>query len=634
MSLSKQLLIIISALFLIIFCVNFAISVNNIRSYLHGESEIHAQNTATSLGLSLSPYLVNETDPVIKTMMSAIFDMGYYKEIKLVNVEGKPLVTLANQVSPEGVPDWFIELLPMQVVTAESSLSSGWNIAGILYVTVNPGYAYLKLYGQAKSAFYYSLATFVLSVLFLFVVLYFTLHSLKKIERMALNISKGQFDLIDPLPWTTEVRNVTVSMNTMSGKIESVLERLNIKLESAGAKLQQDELTGLSKKSNFNTEMKSLFIAEVEAYIFMIKIDSLSAMVKERESNVIDIFLKVFAQTLTTTTQAVGGRNSTVYRFFGSEFVILMKDVKIDIAEQLAQQLSAAFTKLGEENNMRDLAHIGVSPFNPVGTIEDILAAANEAYEQAQIIGANSYFINTQENQAKDIAQWKSLVFSIVDNKQYKVSYVGKVKSFRNEKILMEDAYTQAYDARGDLISTGTFVSIAEKFTKIVELDRAVTEQVISYIKSTQSGCVIAISLSTRTIKNSDFRSWLAQTVKQNKSIANQLVFSFSAYAVAKEVHVFKEFIEFAHKLNVKVMIKRYENHSMATKVAKQLKPDFIRLARDIGHDIARNESKKMFVATMQELGGLLGIVILAENVFSDEDYKVMKSIDIAGASR
>ncbi|MEO1897527.1 MAG: LapD/MoxY N-terminal periplasmic domain-containing protein [Cycloclasticus sp.] len=109
MSLSKQLLSLILALFLMIFSVNFMLSVENIRSYLEGESQIHAQDTATSLGLSLSPYLVDEKDPVLETMMNAIFDRGYYKEIKLVNVEAEPLVTLTNDKNVETVPDWFID---------------------------------------------------------------------------------------------------------------------------------------------------------------------------------------------------------------------------------------------------------------------------------------------------------------------------------------------------------------------------------------------------------------------------------------------------------------------------------------------------------------------------------------------
>jgi len=150
MSLSKQLLLLISVIFIIVFSVNFILSIGNIKSYLEVESEVHVQDTATSLGLSLSPYMVDEKDPIIRTMMNAIFDMGYYKEMRLVDVDGNDLIKLTNTEQLSGVPTWLIDVMPMKVSTAVSEISSGWSISGTLYVTTNPGYAYLKLYEQGK----------------------------------------------------------------------------------------------------------------------------------------------------------------------------------------------------------------------------------------------------------------------------------------------------------------------------------------------------------------------------------------------------------------------------------------------------------------------------------------------------
>jgi EAL domain-containing protein (putative c-di-GMP-specific phosphodiesterase class I) len=198
----------------------------------------------------------------------------------------------------------------------------------------------------------------------------------------------------------------------------------------------------------------------------------------------------------------------------------------------------------------------------------------------------------------------------------------------------MEEAFTQAFDKNGDSISIGTFVSIAEKFAKIVDLDKAVTEKVVDYIKAENHQHAVAINLSTRTIKNSDFRTWLVALIKQNQKIAQQLIFSISAYAVAKDVSVYKEFISFVHKLNAKVMIKRFDTLSMPPKLVKQLKPDFIRLARDLGNGVATDEGKKAFVETMQEIANLLDISVLAENVRAEKDFKCINSMGISGASR
>ncbi len=634
MSLSKQLLILISALFLIIFSVNFVLSVNNIRGYLEGESKIHAQDTATSLGLSLSPYMVDDKDPVLETMMKAIFDRGYYKEIKLVDVEGKELVVLTNDKVFDSVPEWFIRNVPMQAAIAESEISSGWSISGTVLVTINPGYAYFKLYEQVKSSFYYSLATFVASLIVLFLVLRITLSSLKRIGGMAETISKGNFDIIEKLPWTTEVRKVAASMNVMSRKLERVIQNLNKKLESIGKKLQLDDLTGLSKKSSFEMDMKEVLASHGDAFVFMIKIDALTTLVKELGSEAIDQFIKDFASILKLLPMAGGSSDVSAYRFVGSEFVLLMRSGDVEQAEALAKSLSVSFTELGEGYDKVDIAHIGVATFDAFNSTDNILLAANEAYEQAQLIGANSYYLRKGEDRAKDMAEWKELVFDIVDNEGYKVSYIGETDNLQSAGVLMRDAFSEALDRNGDVLSIGTFVSIAEKFVKIVDLDKGVTTRVVEHIKTNNISYEIAINVSGRTVKSSDFRVWLTTLLTENKAVAKQLVFSLSAYAVTKEIGVYKEFIDFIQALNAKVLIKRFETQSIAPEKIKELKPDYIRLARDIGNGVQHDAEKYEFAKTMVEIGNILDIHVLAENIQSDDDVACLKAVGVLGASR
>ncbi len=636
MSLSKQLLLLISALFLMIFSINFVSSVNNIKSYLENEAEIHAQDTATSLGLSLSPYMVNEADPVIETMMNAIFDMGYYQEIKLLSVDQQVLVTLSNKVELEGVPNWFIKMIPMKTASAKSEINSGWNMSGVIYVTLNPGNGYLKLYEQAKSSFNYSLISFAFAIVLLLFVLRVTLSPLKTIEKMAMNLADGKFETIEQLPWTTEVKNVTLAMNMMCNKIETAIRNLNHKIESAGKKLQLDELTGLKKKSSFQTEMKQLFLtaSDVEAYIMMIKIDGLTALVKEFGADAIDTFLKDFSQILKKQAVQDEYGETSVYRFVGSEFVILINHINLPRVELFAKKLTTVFTALGGKYNMPDIAHIGVVPFNPVDTTENILLAAKEAYEQARLIGTNSYYVRAGNDTAIGIAEWKALVFNIIDKQKYNIQLINTIENFQNQQVLMQEAFTQAVDNKGNRLSIGTFISIAEKFEKIIELDKGVILKVIDYIEIKNINHLVAVNVATRTIKNTDFHAWLVRLVKQNQVLSQQLVFNLSAYAVAKDLTSYKEFIEFAQQLNLRIMIKRFETQSLSAESIKQLKPDFIRLARDLGQGVANDTEKKQFVEAMKGVGELLNITILAENIDSEDDFVCLKKVGITGASR
>ena len=92
MTLSKQLVALIVALLLLVFAGTFLISVHNTRDYLEKQLESHAQDAATSLGLSISPYMENNDIATVTSMTDAIFDRGFYRVIRIEDMQGKPLV--------------------------------------------------------------------------------------------------------------------------------------------------------------------------------------------------------------------------------------------------------------------------------------------------------------------------------------------------------------------------------------------------------------------------------------------------------------------------------------------------------------------------------------------------------------
>ncbi|HEC59749.1 MAG TPA: HAMP domain-containing protein, partial [Methylophaga sp.] len=298
MSLSKQLSILISLIFLIVFSASFMISMNSIRDYLEVESDIHVQDTATSLGLSLSPHMQNEEDPILQTMMNAIFDMGYYKEMRLENVDGEVLVKLNNPSQIEGVPDWLIDWFPMKSATAVTEISSGWTISGKLYVIGNPAYGYLKLYQQAKKTLLYSGLIFIGAFLLLMLVLRLILQPLKAIQRQATLITNGEFTTIERLPWTTEVKHVAQSMNSMSAKIGDTVTRLNQRLDALNENLKRDGLTRLLNQATFNEDIKRYLSNGTEGYAGYIKFDDLSAISKQKGNQIVDNLLRDLARIL------------------------------------------------------------------------------------------------------------------------------------------------------------------------------------------------------------------------------------------------------------------------------------------------------------------------------------------------
>jgi EAL domain-containing protein (putative c-di-GMP-specific phosphodiesterase class I)/methyl-accepting chemotaxis protein len=734
MSLSKQLYIIISLIFFMIFTGNFIISVNNTKEYLETESITKAQDTATSLGMSLKPYMKNKQDPQIESILNAIANRGFYKQIRLDDVhfqftqkdlldtienlpkdswkvsnvevdnlygkleksgddeaflqeladlenvelsEDKKSATndyfiftpkengvsvvaievrfqISNGVDTlsksvklnlsksiyevnraekfDYVPQWFINLIPIHLGETKSEINDGWNTTAVIYVSANAGDAYAKLYSQAKGAILYALIAFSISILFLIIFLRFILQPLKNIEKLATSIAQGKFELIQNLPWTTELKNVSIAMNDMSSKIEGIIKKLNTNLENMTKKLLEDELTSLHLKQSFETDIKSMFISKEMGYVFVIKLDDLGSYAKNHTNEEVNQFLVKFADILKNISS-----KATAYRFFGSEFVMIVKGADEKEVQEITQKLKTKFDHLSKEITKDEIAHIGGTHFNLIGTSTGMLASATEAYEKAKLIGPNEVFIQEDNESARDMQQWKELVFDVIDNKKFMVEYIGATYGLSNEtknQLLLEEAFTKAKDNKGEFIPIGTFVSIAEKYDKIIDFDKMVIQTVIEHIKTTNIKHSIAINLSFDSVFDIKFKNWLKEIILENSSIAPQLVLSVSAYGVAKNVEKFKYFIEAIHQAGAKIIIKRFETKFIPLNEIKNFNLDYIRLARDYTFEIYKDSSKLGFVESMQELAKLLNIKVLAENVTDDKDLKIVKDLGLYGASR
>jgi len=725
-----------------IFAGNFVISVKNTKEYLETESVTKAQDTATSLGMTLKALLKNKKDPEIEGILKAIANRGFYKEIRLedtaftftdaqiiesskdlsqddlwkvndvsvdvkygsiqlesdndefgnellelenedkddnevfsedevnniytfvpskdyvkgglipikfsASFEGKLvnsiatldlnniLVKISRDVKFESVPQWFIDRLLMQMPEKKSEISDGWKTTATIYVSANPGEAYAKLYEQAQGAIYYAIVAFVISIILLIIFLRFILQPLHSIEELASSIAEGKFETIKKLPWTTEIRKVAIAMNEMSTKIEGVMSKLNKNLENMTQKLSIDGLTGLSLKQTFETDMKKMFMSKSSGYILTVKIDNLGSFAKSNSSADVNNFIKSFAKTLKESDADAQGEIEA-YRFYGSEFAIIAKGLTFEGTQKLTKQIQAEFEKLSHKINKSDIAHIGATPFNPIGTTPEMLDAANEAYQTAKQIGPNEVHIRDEKDLARDMESWKNLVTTIIKDANFDISYVGDAISLNKDNVgtlLMQEAFTSTKDKDGKAIPIGTFVSIAEKYDKVIDFDKAVVKKVINHIHTSAIKHKISINLSLDSIENSPFINWLKTTIEQNQSIAAQLVFSITAYGVAKDVTHFKNFADAVHSVGSKIIIKRFETKFIPLDNIKGFNLDYIRLARDYTNDISQDSSKQGFVEALQELSSLLNIKVFAENVKNDNDFEYVKKLNLYGASR
>ncbi|MBS97202.1 MAG: GGDEF domain-containing protein [Oceanospirillaceae bacterium] len=637
MTLAKQLLLLVSAMFLAIFAINFYTSLSNIRDYLQVESEVHAQDTATSLGLSLSPYILDQDDTILSTMVNTIFDRGYYLEIRLENIDGDTLVQRTNPKSFDDVPTWFTDLLPMQTVTASSEIDAGWVVGGEVHVTIHPGLGYLKLWQQARESLIFACIALAIFIGILFLLIRLVLRPLKRIESQALSIADGRFETIEKLPWTTEIKTVAHAMNLMSNKIERVITGLNQKLEATGKRLRVDELTGLETRSTFETEMKERFMSRQQGYVFIIRIHELGELAAKNSSERVDTFIREFVQQIRAGLEDQSANGQFLYRIVGSEFILISDSADQKSAEALCEKILSRLAQLGKQYDRENVAHIGGVAFDPQGTTAALVSAATEAYEKARLIGQNSFAITEYSANTRSMDEWKKLVAEIVDKKHVRIDYgmqAYSLSSGNEDRLIIEEAMSKVFDSDGEALPIGTFISVAETLGRIVEFDLHIVKQVLERIRVDNVAQDIAVNLSFTTLADNEFRRQVYALLHEHPAQAAHLVFSVTAYGATRNMPAFASFIEFAHRAGAKVILKRFESRFIPMNDLKSFKLDYIRLARIYTEHISSDSEKRRLVEAMKELGDLLNVNVLAEAVESDADYEAIREIGLTAASR
>ncbi len=80
----------------------------NTRDYLESQLGSHAQDAATSLGLSATSHVESKDQAMVTAMVNAMFHRGDYLSIRFEDLDGESWIERIAELQPRGVPGWFL----------------------------------------------------------------------------------------------------------------------------------------------------------------------------------------------------------------------------------------------------------------------------------------------------------------------------------------------------------------------------------------------------------------------------------------------------------------------------------------------------------------------------------------------
>lgn len=637
MTLYRQLIIFTFILFLLLFAGAWYAKLKSTRTFLIDQLESHAQDTATSLALSISPHVAQKDMTTVETMMNAVFDRGYYQIIKFEDPRHKPLLERAVEVRIENVPPWFVHWLPLKTPEATAGVMSGWNQAGSIYVKSHPGYAYETLWRDVvdMTAWFAACAVFVLVAGA--IGLRLLLKPLAAIERQADALCKKEYKLQVPLPWTKEFRRVVEAMNRMTSKVKEMFDEQAAQAEGLQERAYHDPLTGLGNRRYFEGQITSRLDrheAASNGIVLLVRIHDLEKLNQQQGFQAGDELLKRVARLLKEATAQYA--NGALARLTGGDFGIFVPDGSSWDGEQVASMVATRLGRLAaEQMGLTDnIGHIGVAIYDGVTTLPRILSEADMALAAAMQKGPNSWDsrIITADSEKMPLGQqqWKGILEKALAERRISFAAQPVLKNSKEALCMHLEMFARILQDDGKLLNAALFMPLAERLQLVATIDRIVIEEVLKLDFSRQSAKSIAINLSPASLADNGFNRWIRSYLQALPPAAPHICFEFSEFAAQQHLPLVKEFSDVVRAFGHGIGLDHYGQSFSKLGYLQSLQPEYVKIDRAYTGELndGVNDSR-FYIASLCSVAHSIDIAVIAEGVESEQQSKILQELNV-----
>jgi diguanylate cyclase (GGDEF)-like protein len=627
--------LVIFGLFLLLFIGTLAITINNTRAYLDEQLQSHAEDTATSLGLSLKPALENDDVPLMETMVNAIFDPGYYREITIRGPQGSAVIERILPVRIGGVPQWFVRLIPLEAPSAERELSAGWNIAGTITVRSHPGYAYRELWAVTVDTLWWFLGVFVIVSILLVAALRFILRPLRAVEQQALAICDRQFPVQEQIPRTRELNRVVTAMNRMTQKVQGMLADLTELSENMRRQANEDPLTGLANRRSFDArtgawiESRELFMTGA---LFLCQINDFKRYNDRHGFEAGDELLKECAGILQRVFAAE--RDTILTRLGGGNFAVVVRDVEQSAAEEFGDALSAEFSQLQSRGyyDDPDVAHIGIAYYQGQGTVSQLLSRADMALRSAGRKGANAWALYDEttvtRTDVRTASEWLAKLREVIEQRQI-VLHFQPVRLRRDNSIAHYEVLARIIGDAGETLPAGVFIPMAERHGLGPAFDRLMVASALDYLAKAGDGPELAVNLSPSSVHDAEFLDWLRGRLKEAPEQARRLMLEAPEYGVMSDPAAAEHFLDGLETTAARFGLDHFGVGAVSFGYLKRFKLAYLKIDGSYIRGIDASVDSQFLVQSVADIAHGLDIQVIAESVETELEWNALERLHV-----
>lgn len=625
MTLFRQLMLLILTLFLLSFAGTLYVTFHHSRSYYLEQLNITAQDTATSLGLSLSAHTKDK--PLMLSMVNAIFDRGYFTKIEVKSMNGKPIISRTQNPSYHQLPRWFVHFVSFPSHKKSALLMSAWHQKGTLTVISDPSLAYVDLWKTCKGLFFWFLALTVLFLVFAYVSTKFLFKPLLLVADQARAICANVFQIQTKLPKTRELRILTDAMNRTVLKLKALFKEQADQIKKLYERSYMDPLTKIGNRRFFEQKLRHLLSSDDafhSGYLLFLDIVGL------KEFNQCHGF-QAGDELVTETSDMLMAQSEKKSLYFSSRiagatfaFIILGKDnAEITLfADTLLNQLQNVF--ITKDANVS--VSIGISHYHYQQERSELLSAVDNSLAQARSKGLFKSHLLKPNNHLSPLSteEWKKILNSALEQKCF--AFKTQVVKNSKDETFHQEVFTSLIVQEKERLAAGEFIPMAEKIGIANQLDYYVIDSISKLAK--EPSFPYSINLSSTLVHSETHCQHLIKTLKGlNKP--SRFQFEIAERLVITALAPCKNLINQLNQLGYKVGLDKVGVNLSPLFYLSRLRLTFIKIDGSLSQDIHASTDKQFFVRHLKNAADTLDISLIATNIESEKDWQTLQNLGI-----
>jgi len=401
---------------------------------------------------------------------------------------------------------------------------------------------------------------------------------------------------------------------------------------------ERDSLTGLYNRHRFQEELGRMMDEarrrEVQGALLFFDLDEFKYINDTFGHNAGDTILMRVAGDV----GALVRRHETFSRLGGDEFAILMPNSSEKEAQDLADQVVRAIAQIPfafEGQQLRLTSSLGIAYYpQHAATAEELIAHADAAMYQAKEAGKNAWRVYREDLDASRAMiqrlSWNERIDHALENHLLELHFQGIYHagdctlSHLEALVRMKDK-----DQPGRLLMPASFIPIAEKTGKILDIDRWVIRTAIAQLAASPQVPSIAVNISGRSFDEPSLPDHIADLLREHGVAPQRLLVELTETAAVSDMQDAQRFIDALRHTGCRVCLDDFGSGFASFAYLKHIHVDILKIDGIFIRDLPRDRDNQLFVKAIVDVARGMGKITVAEFVEDQEILDMLKSFGV-----